>query len=198
MSTLLCISDIWDKSDYPFVSTNVSSLFKQSLRSRRVSYNSVCHRLLVEHGITDRLTSNYGVHKGLRWFVFRFVSIYRVSSNECLIIDDPVLLAFAHSRYMQRRAQLLIKKYTEFGIADFDEISHECSFQKHIWLVFFLSAVVDVEGVKTALKVGNATNTFCQISRKLLKISFLRKSMKLVFFNDEFNNVYRLSKRPFL
>ena len=41
-----------------------------------------------------------------------------------------------------------------------------------------LSAMVDVEGVKTTLKVGNI---FCQISRELLKILFFCKLMKLVF-----------------
>ena len=33
---------------------------------------------------------------------------------------------------------------------------HKCSFQKNISSVFFLLAIVVVEGVKTALKVGSA------------------------------------------
>ena len=50
----------------------------------------------------------------------------------------------------------LTREYIEVGIADIDKIWHECSFQKHIRLVFFLSAMVNVEGVKTTLKVGGA------------------------------------------
>ena len=84
-----------------------------------------------EHGITDRVTSNYGVHKGLRWFVFRFVSIYRASYNACLIIDRPFLLAFA-----QPSAKNTTIKGT-YRIADFDEIWHEYSFQNNIWPVCF-------------------------------------------------------------
>ena len=41
----------------------------------------------------------------------------------------------------------------QLGIADFDEIWHERSFRKNIQPVFFLSAMVDVEGVKTTLKI---------------------------------------------
>ena len=37
---------------------------------------------------------------------------------------------------------------------DFDKISHKCNFRKNISHVFFfLSAIIDVEGVKTTLKV---------------------------------------------
>ena len=44
----------------------------------------------------------------------------------------------------------LTREHTEVGIADFDEIWREYSFRKNIRPVpFFLSAMVDVEGVKT-------------------------------------------------
>ena len=48
------------------------------------------------------------------------------------------------------------------------EIWHECSFRKNIRILyfpFFLSAIVDVEGVES-------WNIFCQVSRKM---HFLRK-----------------------
>ena len=44
--------------------------------------------------------------------------------------------------------QIDTREYTEVGIAEF-EIWHECSFQKNIQPVFFLSAMGNVEGVKT-------------------------------------------------
>ena len=48
--------------------------------------------------------------------------------------------------------------------------------------VFFLSAIVDVEELKTTLKVvGGSKNVFCQISQKLLKILLLCKLMKLAY-----------------
>ena len=48
---------------------------------------------------------------------------------------------------------------------------------------FFISAIIDVEGVKITLKVVEGMrNIFYQISLKLPKIQLLRKLMKLVFF----------------
>ena len=57
--------------------------------------------------------------------------------------------------------------------------------------VSFLSAIVDIEGVETNLKVEGI---FCRISQKLQKVEFFCKLMKLVFFNDEFNGVYHFAK----
>ena len=52
------------------------------------------------------------------------------------------------------------RKHTEgwnIGIADFDKIWRERSFsKKYSTRIFFLSAVIDVEGVKTTLNVGSA------------------------------------------
>ena len=50
-----------------------------------------------------------------------------------------------------------------------------------------ITIVINIENYPQSLGVRNIS---CQISRKLLKIPFLCKSMKLVFFNDEFNGVY--------
>ena len=40
----------------------------------------------------------------------------------------------------------LTREHIEVGIADFDEIWHECSFQKNIRPVFFLSVIVNAQG----------------------------------------------------
>ena len=45
------------------------------------------------------------------------------------------------------------------GIADFDEIWQECSSTR----IYFLSAMVDVEGVKIILKVGGAKHSLSSI-----------------------------------
>ena len=66
--------------------------------------------------------------------------------------------------------QQLTRERTEPGILDFDEIWHECSFQKNIPPVFFFSsAMVDVEGVKTTLKVGDAKHILLNISEIINK-----------------------------
>ena len=45
---------------------------------------------------------------------------------------------------------------------DFDEIWHKCSFRKNIWHVFlfFKSAIIDVEGVETTLKVASPEHKY--------------------------------------
>ena len=54
--------------------------------------------------------------------------------------------------------------------------------------------MVDVEGVKTTLKVGGAKHILLNISAIIEELSFFCKLMKLVFFNDEFHGVYRFVK----
>ena len=67
----------------------------------------------------------------------------------------------------------LTREHTQLGIADFDEIWHECSFRKNIRPVFFLSAMVDVEGVKTTLKVGGVKHILLNISEIIEDIVFV-------------------------
>ena len=57
--------------------------------------------------------------------------------------------------------------------------------------------MVDVEGVKTTLNVGGVKHILLNIS-ELLKILFLCKLMKFVFFNDKYNGLYRFAKKPFV
>ena len=67
----------------------------------------------------------------------------------------------------------LTREHIEVGIADFDEIWHDCSFRKNIRPVFFLSAMVDVEGVKTTLKVGGVKHILLNISEIIEDIIFV-------------------------
>ena len=56
--------------------------------------------------------------------------------------------------------------------------------KKNLTRFFFLSAIFDVEGVKTSLRVEGAEHISSNISKILCKL------MKLVFFDDKFNGVY--------
>ena len=72
-----------------------------------------------------------------------------------------------------RQRSRLTREHTEPGIADSDEIWRECSIVKKIFDVFFfLSATIDVEGVKTTLKVGSAKHIFLNISEIIEDTAF--------------------------
>ena len=60
----------------------------------------------------------------------------------------------------------LTRIHIEVGIADFDEIL------ENIRPVFFLSAMVDVEGVKTTLKAGAVEHILLNISEIIEDIVF--------------------------
>ena len=67
----------------------------------------------------------------------------------------------------------LAREHIEVGIADFDEIRQDCSLRKNIRPVFFLSTMVDVEGVKTTLKVGGVKHILLNISEIIEDIVFV-------------------------
>ena len=67
----------------------------------------------------------------------------------------------------------LTREHIDVGITDFDKICYDCSFQKNIRPVFFLSAMVDVEGVKTTLKVGGVKHISLNISEIIEDIVFV-------------------------
>mgnify|MGYP004606885455 CR=1 FL=1 len=50
----------------------------------------------------------------------------------------------------------------------------------------FLEAIVGVKGVKTTLKLFGELDHISSNISEIIKDQFSRKSMKLVFFNDEF------------
>ena len=56
--------------------------------------------------------------------------------------------------------------------------------------------MVDVEGVKTTMKV-EVQHILLNIS-EIIEDIVLCKLMKLVFFYDEFNGVYRFARKPFV
>ena len=72
----------------------------------------------------------------------------------CYVRKNTVTFYYVTNAWLRR-------EHIEVGIADFDEIWHNCSFRKNIrpgfffliYYLFVISAMVDVEGVKTTLKV---------------------------------------------
>ena len=56
------------------------------------------------------------------------------------------------------------REHTEVGIVDFDRVWHECSCQKNIRPIFSLSAMIDVEGVRTTFKFRGAEYISSNIS----------------------------------
>ena len=52
-------------------------------------------------------------------------------------------------------------------------IWHKCSFKKNIRPIFFLSATVNIEGVKTTLKIGGAKHILLNISEIIEDIVFV-------------------------
>ena len=65
----------------------------------------------------------------------------------------------------------------------------------HPYFLSFLLAIVDVEGVKTNLKIifGSAEDILLNISGIIKK-----RLIKLASFNDEFNGVYHFAKKSFV
>ena len=103
----------------------------------------------------------------------------------CKIWDQQLKFTFGVQRFVNYlRSPILMKSVN---------IALEKNIFLLVFFISFLSATVDVEGVKITLKIGEAEHTYVvkYKSRKLLKIQFLCKLMKLVFFNDEFNGVYQ-------
>ena len=80
---------------------------------------------------------------------------FRVNSrpqiSKCKFVSSPTSLLTNEFK----NSKLNKTYFIEVWITDFDEIWHECNFQKNIWPVFFFFqlAIVDVEGVKTDLKI---------------------------------------------
>ena len=70
-------------------------------------------------------------------------------------------------------------------------------FEKIFDSYFFLSAMVDVEGVKTTLKIGGVKHILLNIS-EIIEYIVLCMLMKFAFFNDECNGVYRFAKKSFV
>ena len=68
---------------------------------------------------------------------------------------------------------LLTREHIQLGITNFDEIWHERSFRKNIRPLIFLSAMVNVEGVKTTLKVGGVKHILSNISEMNEDIVFV-------------------------
>ena len=60
-------------------------------------------------------------------------------------------------------------------------------------MFFFLSAVVNVEEVKTIFEIGDAELVLSNVSEIIEDIPC--KLMKLVFFNDEFNGIRHFTKK---
>ena len=59
--------------------------------------------------------------------------------------------------------------YTEVWIAGFDDIWHRCSLKKKKKKNTFLSAIVDVEGMKTTFKIGDLKPYFVKYLLKIIK-----------------------------
>ena len=90
-----------------------------------------------------------------------------------LIVNNKQLDADNNNAYYEFIVTAKDKGTFLFCFADFHEICHERSFRRNVrpvFLFFFLFSFIDVEGVKTTLKVG--VMSFCEISWKLLKIRF--------------------------
>ena len=75
---------------------------------------------------------------------------------------------------------------------------HECSFQINIRSVFFfLSAMVNVEGVKIILEFENMRNIFCQISRKLFDTSFVLILNLITYTILQKDHLFKQYVRPY-
>ena len=74
------------------------------------------------------------------------------------------------------------------SITNFDELWYKCSFRKNNRHVFFSTAIVDVKGVKTTLKVIMGRLYISSNISEITKDTVLCKLMKLM----KFNGVYHL------
>ena len=108
------------------------------------------------------------MRKKLKFYISYFSKVCkRVKRMHCRLIGIYEIICLSSSCFF-----CPTREHTEPWIANFDEIWHECSFQKNIRPIFLLSAMVDFEAVKTTFKFGGVKHILlngdppkiCQVS----------------------------------
>lgn len=121
-------------------------------------------------------------------FVHWIIPIFELVAIICV----RVCRAFTQWR---QSVLILTREHTGASVADFDEIWRNCDRPRKYLTLYFLPAIVDTEWVKITLE-SLGRNFVKYLGNYCLHMTqFLRKLMKLVSFNDEFNDVYHSVKK---